>query len=504
MTHATQSVGRAVAYEGAHWLTLDRLAFGILVLLALSLGLGDIAQLTTLDTVLLNGVHALLPLVIGLAILAAAIDHRWPRLPRQVTLPLAAWLLVLLLAAALASTNRAEALTVLERPTAGALLAWSIYALCTTRGRWLLLARAVALGGLAIALIGLAEASGTPPIQSWLASLHNGQVPIGDVPRLASTLSHPNVAAILLELSLPLLIAWMWTAAHPWRVLLACGALGTLLAIVLTFSRAGIVAEFIGLAVMARASIVRGGRWRLLTLGFVALAVPAALIYAAINAPGLDRRLTAELTSVTPQQASSSAQPPRSVYWLVALDMLRDNPWLGVGPDNYRWRFASYSGLAEDNLGVHAHNQYFEALADSGILGLLTLGWLLVALVRTAIDGVRFTAAPAGLASRADWPWRAAVLASLSAWLVHAVLDDFERFWPASVAFWLIAGLVQNPQRLKSQKTAPTTTISTSRTRIPPGLASAAPAPPPPTKLTIHRIVRRRVTSKQDVIRGAR
>ena len=41
-----------------------------------------------------------------------------------------------------------------------------------------------------------------------------------------------------------------------------------------------------------------------------------------------------------------------------------------------------------------------------------------------------------------DWPWHAALLASVTAWLVHALLDDFERFWPTSIAFWLIVGLI--------------------------------------------------------------
>ena len=72
------------------------------------------------------------------------------------------------------------------------------------------------------------------------------------------------------------------------------------------------------------------------------------------------------------------------------------------------------------------------------LLGLLSLGWLLIGLVRTAVHGVRIRACRA---VKADWPWRAALLASLSAWLLHALLDDFERFWPASVAFWLVAGL---------------------------------------------------------------
>jgi hypothetical protein len=101
---------------------------------------------------------------------------------------------------------------------------------------------------------------------------------------------------------------------------------------------------------------------------------------------------------------------------------------------------------------------------------LLTLGWVLARLVRIGVAGVlprrEHSLAglppgqlPAGLqpghpppgvrlsgAIRAstdwpDWLWRAALLASLSAWLLHALLDDFERFWPTSVAFWLLAGL---------------------------------------------------------------
>jgi hypothetical protein len=40
------------------------------------------------------------------------------------------------------------------------------------------------------------------------------------------------------------------------------------------------------------------------------------------------------------------------------------------------------------------------------------------------------------------WLWRAALVASLAAWLVHGLLDDFERFWPAHVAYWLLVGLL--------------------------------------------------------------
>jgi putative inorganic carbon (HCO3(-)) transporter len=114
--------------------------------------------------------------------------------------------------------------------------------------------------------------------------------------------------------------------------------------------------------------------------------------------------------------------------------MVRDHPLLGVGPDNFRWLFATYSDVAVNNLGIHAHDQYLEILADTGILGFATFAWLLIALVLAATRGIR--------EARSDWPWRTAVLACLTAWLVHAVLDDFERFWPTHVVFWLVVGLI--------------------------------------------------------------
>jgi O-antigen ligase len=402
-------------------MTFDRAALLTLLLLALSFGFGDIAQGAARDMV-----RVLVPVAIALTLMASIKAGRWPSFPRRLAWPMAALLAVLLLSAAFAPTNRSEALAALERPTSGALLAWAVYTIAHTATTWRALARAFAAGGVAVALIGLAEASGLPPILDWLGALHAGSVPIGDVPRITSALSHPNLAAIVLELTLPLLTAWAWTASPSWRIPVGFGALACLIALVLTFSRAGIVAALVSLCTMAGLAVVRGERRAPIALALAALAVPVVLVLASMTDAGLHRRLTADLDE------SSWANPSRLEFWSAASQMLSDHPLLGVGPDNYRWQFATYSGLPANNLGIHAHDQYLEALADTGILGLLALGWLLVSLVRVAAIGVQ---------QHAEWPWRAALLASLSAWLLHAVLDDFERFWPASVAFWLIVGL---------------------------------------------------------------
>ena len=336
--------------------------------LAATLGLGDIAQVSPITALLLNTVRGLPPLVITLALLTAAAQHRWPRFPGSLALPCAAWLGVLVVSALAAATHQAEAIDSLARPASGALLAWAVSAVCRTQRRWRLVLQALALGGFAIAFIAVAEALRIPLVGDWLASVHDGAVPIGDVPRAAATLSHPNEAAMLLELTLPLLVACAWTAAPRWRPPLTLAALGHV-----PGDRADVQPCRAASPRSSRSDCSpgcaswRSSRTRLVTLGVVALAVPLAVGWASVMDPGLDRRLLAGVDE------SSTAQPPRTQFWSTALTMFSDHPLLGVGPDNFRWRFADYSGVAADNLGIHAHDQYLETLADTGLLGLATL-----------------------------------------------------------------------------------------------------------------------------------
>lgn len=416
------SAGR---YARAH-LAVSRVAWWALVGIGLVLGLGDIAEISPVNTALLTGVHTLAPLAIGLTLVSAVRSGAVANVPRGLMLSIAAWLAVVTLSAALAPSHRSEALATLARPVTGVLLAWTVCQVCASRTQWLRLAQALAAGGVLIAAGALAEAAGFAPVQAWLDSLQAGDVPIGDVPRVAASLSHPNEAAVLLEVALPVLIAWAWSTQARWRAVLFVGAGATLAAIVLTFSRAGLVAALAALGTMAIVS-TPARRDRLTSLGLLVLIAPLTLGWAALVDPGLDRRLLAGLDE------SSAQQPARSEFWTVALQMVRDRPLLGVGPDNFRWRFSEYSGEypAEDNLGIHAHNQYLEALSDTGVLGFAAFIGLCAMLARVAVAR-----------SGHEWPWRAALLASLVAWLTHALLDDFERFWPPSVAFWLIVGLI--------------------------------------------------------------
>ncbi|MBV8719945.1 MAG: O-antigen ligase family protein [Chloroflexi bacterium] len=424
MTATVASPRAAIVVSGTRLLVLPQLA---LCVLAASIGFGDIAQTNPFTTGVLSGVHALLPLAVALTVASAALTRQWPRYPAALAIPTGIWLTVLVASAVLAPSHRSDALATLDRPFSSVLLACAVIFVCHDGSVWVRVLQALALGGLGIAIIGLAEASGAQPVLDALGALHDGAIPIGDIPRVAATLSHPNETAMLLELCLPLLIAWAWTARDRLRLPLMLACIATLACIVLTFSRAGTATALLCLALLALVALRYRRPRHAIAIGLLALVVPVALAWTAVVDDGLDRRLLAGLDE------SSAVQPSRTEFWSVAVEMAGSNPLLGVGPDNFRWLFASYSGVDADNLGIHAHNQYLEAFADTGLLGALSLVWLLAALAFHCVRAL----------SRGgpDWPWRAALLAATSAWLMHALLDDFERFWPTSVAFWLIAGL---------------------------------------------------------------
>lgn len=133
----------------------------------------------------------------------------------------------------------------------------------------------------------------------------------------------------------------------------------------------------------------------------------------------------------------------RSWDWWVGWEMFRDRPLLGVGLGNYKVNFLTYKarflqtpqGAAYDFYiprAVQAHNDYVQALAETGILGALAVLWLLVSLIVTAWRDVR---RPQGRAARL------ALYAGAAGYLVHALVSFPAHLPASSLAFVLVLGL---------------------------------------------------------------
>lgn len=135
---------------------------------------------------------------------------------------------------------------------------------------------------------------------------------------------------------------------------------------------------------------------------------------------------------------SSVMRLPRRLLWHTAIEVARNHPWLGIGPDNFRQVYGRYLSLASWDTRVHANNTYLEVLAGTGVAGLAAVAWLMVAAVRAT--WARWRALP-----QAAVPLFAAALASAAAIAVHGLLDSFLTFTPTYVVFALAVGLLFSP-----------------------------------------------------------
>jgi hypothetical protein len=227
-------------------------AMAALTLLGATFALESTRPILNLKSVVLTNVELLLFLSLGLWLTALAAAQRRPHLPRRVALPAAAWLTALLLSALFAPSHQAQALKFFGRMAVATLLAWAAYDLSRLRNRWSRLARALALGGLLTAVLGLAEATGLPGVERFLAAFKQGHTVVGEVLRVSSTLEYATIASMVLELTVPLTLGWVLTAERRWfQVLLGTGLVAMLAAQTLTLTRGGLLSLLAALVCMA-------------------------------------------------------------------------------------------------------------------------------------------------------------------------------------------------------------------------------------------------------------
>lgn len=124
--------------------------------------------------------------------------------------------------------------------------------------------------------------------------------------------------------------------------------------------------------------------------------------------------------------------PDRSTLWLLAVQLIGERPFLGIGLDNFRLRYGRLLNAESWNETIHTNNWYLEFLVGGGLLAALPFfAWL-------AWEGVL---AWRVLRQRRVDLWLAAILAGLLAFLIHGLLDFFLLFNSTGLLFWLLIGL---------------------------------------------------------------
>jgi O-antigen ligase len=288
------------------------------------------------------------------------------------------------------------------------------------RRRWL--AAAVLAAALFQILYGLGP---------WLSrSTEIWDVPVpGDPTRLRGTFVNPDHLAAYLEMALPIAFAWAWWGLRRARFeisaerRLALAAPPALIWLVLflglafTGSRGGLVAAAVAVVaqglLLARAS----RRRRLAPVGAVAALAGIGVVAAVGFQEGFGRLLATSAYEVTWND--------RRQMYAATWDLWRSFPWLGAGLGTFRESIALTQPADLPGNWWHAHSDWLELLATTGLLGAAVLLTGLLSLVVRLARG--------WTADRRSED-RAAVLAALGALVSLAIHEaiDFGLTMPAS------------------------------------------------------------------------
>jgi O-antigen ligase len=189
-----------------------------------------------------------------------------------------------------------------------------------------------------------------------------------------------------------------------------------------------------GLALFMIAFSLTGSRAAL--LGMIAGA--AYLIW---NRPALPKRallivgLALGLLPLAAIQLAAPTHAPLALrvdLWRVALRVFADDPVTGIGIGGYNAGFLQYARMTHAVSHFHAHNVVLQVMAETGLIGLAALIWLLAVMVRGASSGVSPRIAVAlliallveGLSDYVYWFYPLALTIMLTGWLLTPAMPE--------------------------------------------------------------------------------
>jgi O-antigen ligase len=256
----------------------------------------------------------------------------------------------------------------------------------------------------------------------WFRELHYGGIPFGPY-------VNRNHFAGLMELLLPLaLIPLVLGKVRRERLaVVALFAVMPIVALFLSASRGGIVSFCCQFALLTYLLLRRRGLGKHL-LGVAAVLLAALLMVTWLGVGQILRRFSS-LQSLEVTEGKRAAM--RKGSWHIFLD----HPLAGTGLGTLQIVYPPYETLYDGKIVNHTHNDYFEALAETGILGGLCCAWFLVVLLLRSFARFR----------QNDFSFAGALqlsgIVACAGFLVHALVD-FNFHIPSNLwLFFLMAHL---------------------------------------------------------------
>ena len=129
--------------------------------------------------------------------------------------------------------------------------------------------------------------------------------------------------------------------------------------------------------------------------------------------------------------------------WASAIRMFQEKPFFGWGPGTYQFVYAPFQYSKEKtiistNAGDmgNAHSEYIGPLAESGVLGMLSVLFLVFSIIYTGVKVYKRTS------NKEVKALTLGALLGLCGYFIHGIMNDFLDSDKASVPFWGFAAIL--------------------------------------------------------------
>jgi hypothetical protein len=245
----------------------------------------------------------------------------------------------------------------------------------------------------------------------------------------------------LMEMVIPVSAGYVLSRpkGDPQSGMLWFGVLVQIVSLLLTGSRGGFVSVLVEIAILGWIMIWRNPlpirRMRVAATGLV-LVAGAALFFWLVPTYVLTKLGT--INNYMPE----ASQGGRLALWRNSLGIFREHPWLGAGMGSFVTVYPPHQTDPSDLVTEHAHNDYVEALTETGLLGGVLILTVLVLFVP-----ITFRNLSVQLLREPGWIQLGAAVACCGL-LIHSFVD-FNLHIPANAAwFGFCAGLASFSGRI--------------------------------------------------------
>jgi O-antigen ligase len=255
-----------------------------------------------------------------------------------------------------------------------------------------------------------------------------------------------NDYAGLMEMLIPIAVAYVLSRPRtdPRRLLLGFGLCVPVASVLLSGSRGGFISLLVEALVLGAFLWRRSGDGGVHFVALLPIGLTAAALLFFWMAPSRVVRRLGGLANLTRTTQVTLGQ--REMAARDTLRIFRDHPWVGIGPGSFDTVFPQYRTFPTDLEWAHAHNDYAEVLAETGVAGGVLVVFGLVVFFRQA-----FRSLFARYWQDADWIRFGAALGSCGL-LVHSIVD-FNLHIPANAVWFAVCvALATTPQSAAAVK----------------------------------------------------